>query len=698
MAKKKRLTPHPKPHPTPKSPEEPARPPVTNSLPGIFILIFLIGLVVRMVYVMAFRDSPFFDIPIVDAQWHDNWAKGWADGTFSQSGRAFFRAPLYPFWLSLIYRVFGHDLMVVRIIQALVGAGAAAALAGCGWRIGGRRAALWSGGIAALYGPFIYFDAEILIPNLLIALLAWALFFFLSPPSRRSYLVGALFLGFAIIARPTAIVLLPVVLFYIWKRLHDSPVLRKQLVIAASLVALVPAMVITAANTSLERTFVFVASQGGINFYAGNHAGATGRSVNIPEFATSQNSWSDFVNASFAYPESEMGRRVSSREASNFWTRRAWRWIASDPAAAFALTLKKTYYAVNAYEMPNNRDLYLAPPPPLNVLLWKLPFFAFPWGLLFPLAVMGTIIGLRTPGKRRITLLLSGWVLLYGAFLVPFFLSSRFRLGVVPALILLATIAIIEWQRMRAKAPLIAGILTLVFVNTSFLDAQTENPAQEYAKRGVAGFQSGRLSQAKMDLEAAVAASPNTSKYAYFLGEVYLAEGNKLQAHTYFKRALDLGVSNYQIVEPIGRALIAMEQYADAAVALERAIEQRPDDVSLWNDLGRAYEMSGEFAKSIAAYRRAIAIEPENVAGHLGLGFAYHKQNQIELAIDAWRIGLDNAPGSYVLQYNLALAYAQVGQYNSSMKMIEKAIAANPDAEEAEALRDWLLEEMDDQE
>jgi tetratricopeptide (TPR) repeat protein len=460
------------------------------------------------------------------------------------------------------------------------------------------------------------------------------------------------------------------------------------------LVALAPAMVVTAVNSSLERTFVFVASQGGINFYAGNHGAASGRSVTIPEFQDIQNAWADFVAASYTVPEKELGRPVSSREASSFWTRRAWNWVTSDPAAAFGLTIKKTYYAINAYEMPNNRDLYLTRPFPLSLLLWKLPFFAFPWGLLFPLAVVGTIVGLRTPGKRRLTGFLVGWVLLYGAFLVPFFLSARFRLGVVPAMILLATIAILEWRNTRAKGPMIAGIIALVLVNTSFLDARTENLGQEYAKRGVAAFQSGRLAQARVDLEAAVAASPNTDKYAYFLGEAYLAEGNKQQAHTYFKRALDLGASNYRVLESIGRMLLGMEQYADAAIALERAAQQRPGDVSRWNDLGQAYELAGEYRKSVGAYRRAMTVDPTDPKAYLGLGFVYQKQDEIDLAIEAWRSGIENVPHSYALQYNLALIYAQVGQYELSRQLVDMALATKPDAAEAAALRDWLDDEM----
>ena len=45
---------------------------------GLMGLTFVVALVVRLVYLAAFRGSPYFAVPIVDAQWHDIWASSWA--------------------------------------------------------------------------------------------------------------------------------------------------------------------------------------------------------------------------------------------------------------------------------------------------------------------------------------------------------------------------------------------------------------------------------------------------------------------------------------------------------------------------------------------------------------------------------------------------------------------------------------------
>jgi 4-amino-4-deoxy-L-arabinose transferase-like glycosyltransferase len=240
------------------------------------LAVFLLALAVRITYLIFFRHSPFFDGLIVDAQWHDEWAARWARGDWSMHGRAFFRAPFYPLWLSVVYRIFGHDLLAARIVQAVLGAATASALAGCGHEIGGRKTAIAAGVVASLYGTLIFFEGEILIPALLLFLVTWS--FFLLVAARRTpvLLLSSLLLGLAIITRPTTIALLPVFAIVYLSKARIASVTRATTVFCLVLAAL-PPIAVTLANARAEGTFVFIASQGGINFYAGNNPYASGR-------------------------------------------------------------------------------------------------------------------------------------------------------------------------------------------------------------------------------------------------------------------------------------------------------------------------------------------------------------------------------------------------------------------------------------
>ncbi len=655
---------------------------------------FSAALLVRIVYIVSFRDSPFFNGLIVDAQWHDWWARGWADGTWTMGGRAFFRAPLYPFFLSLIYRIFGHDLLAVRIVQAVIGSATTAALAGSGWRMGGRRAALWAAVMAVIYGPLIFFDAELLIPNLLVALLAWTLFFSLGRPSARNYTVSAVLLGLAVITRPNALLLVPVFCMYLWMRTGAGTGIPRRILAWFTVLALAPAVVVTVMNAREEGTFVFVASQGGVNFYAGNNPQAAGRTVVVPEMKHRQTGWSNFVELSHDVAEEETGRELDSREVSGFWAGRALDWMRSEPAAAAILTLKKVYYVINAFEVTNNRDPYLNASFPLNVLMWKTPWFAFPWGIVFPLALTGVILGCRDRDKGRAARLLGSWLVVYALSLVPFFITARFRMGMVPPVILLAACAASRGRSLLRPVPLAAGVVGLILVNTNLFEARVSNPAQEKAKLGAAFFIENRLPESRRMLEEAVAEDPGSADYVYLLGQIHFLEGRHEEALGFFRRSVDLDPTNYRVLYHIGNSLLHMGNYDEAVEALEKSVGIYSRDGEVWGSLGRAYERSGDMERTVDAYGRAVQHAPDNEQWRLDLGYIHKERGDLGAAIEAWREGAKRMPDSFALHLNLSMAYAEAEQYLSALEEAETALHIKPGNQEAQRLRTWLTQRI----
>jgi Flp pilus assembly protein TadD len=665
-------------------------------------LAFLVALVVRLVYLAAFRGSPYFAVPIVDAQWHDIWAWSWARGTWTMDGRAFFRAPLYPFWLSLVYRAFGHDLVAARVVQAVVGAGTASALAGCGWRLGGKRAGLWAGAIASLYGPLIFFDGELLISNLLLALMSWSAFFLLAPSSTRAHLLAFLLLGLAVIARPNALVLLPLFCGFAWSRIPKGNRYRKSVVAGMAAVALLPAAYVTALNARAEGTFVFIASQGGVNFYAGNNPHATGRTLAVEELKDTRSSWADFVQASQEAAESAAGRPLTSREVSDYWSKKASDWIRSSPAKALGLTVKKAWFLANSYELPNERDLYFKRPFPLNGLLWTAGWFSFPWGIVFPLAVTGAVGGFLYSRKRRSVALLAGWVVLYGVSLIPFFICARFRTAMVPPMIVLAAWALTGGQKMLLRpAPVIAGAVAFLIANNNLFDARASDPTQETARWGVTLIAAGRLDEGCETLRAVIDGAKDEPRppsylgeFAYHLGDAYARKGKNEEAVRYFRESLRLGCTTVRLLVSMARTLSGMGYYTDAGAALKTALDLHPQDGGLWADLGAALEKGGETERAIDAYRRSILVSPDNPKGYNSLGLLYQNQSETDSAVALWRRGASRVPGSRVLHFNLALAYAQREEYEAALRELDRVLDIAPDDPDARSLREQVEEDI----
>jgi Flp pilus assembly protein TadD len=683
-----------------------------RSTAAVMALTFVLALAVRVAYVLAFRASPFFSHLIVDGQWHDEWAWALARGAWSMDGHAFFRAPLYPFWLSLIYRVFGHDLLAARVVQAVVGAGTAAAIAGSAHRLGGRVAGLAAGILAAFYGTLVFFDGELLIPNLLLGLMSWALFFLLGRPRLRNVAAAGALLGLAAVARPNALAVLPAAAAYVWwrwragggpqevrggssgsaARAGASGRARRSAWTAAAGVAglgLLPALIVTGVNTAVEGSFVFVSSQGGVNFYAGNHARASGRSVEIPELRNIV-SWQQFVGQSREVAERAAGRPLSSREVSDWWLRRGLRWMGSHPADALGLYAKKAYYLVNAFEAPNNRDIYFDRRGPVRWLVWKTWPLAFPWGLVFPLAVVGWIAAWRERRMRGGAALLTGWFVLYALSLLPFFETARFRLPLVIPVVIAAGYAVARWRSVFRGPALAAGVAALVVVNTGFFQARLENPALETARMGEVLLRSGRIEEGTALLERAHRKLPTDVSISNLLADAYGMAGKLEDAAKLYNDVLMARPDDPDVRFNLGATYLQLDRFDDAANQLQVVVRLRPKDAGAWVNLGIAYEALGRDTDAIEAYSRGVDLAPGDTLPYLRLGMLYLKRRDSARAVSVFRAGADLNPGSFDLRYHLALAYLADEQPDRAKAEVARALALKPGDPQAVKLQRYL--------
>jgi hypothetical protein len=120
-------------------------------------VIFGVAVVVRLAHAWAFRDTALFDVLIGDARAYDAWGQRIAGGDWIGS-EVFYQAPLYPYFLGVLYAATGRDLLIVRIVQALIGGASAVLLASAATRLFSRRVG-WIAGLGlALYAPAIFFD------------------------------------------------------------------------------------------------------------------------------------------------------------------------------------------------------------------------------------------------------------------------------------------------------------------------------------------------------------------------------------------------------------------------------------------------------------------------------------------------------------------------------------------------------------
>ena len=181
--------------------------------------IFAVALIFRLIYLNQFQSTPFFANHVMDMKYHHDWALALSQGINPIDG-PFFRAPFYPYFLAAIYWLVGESNWIPRLVQVVLGSGSAALVYLIGNRVFNRKAGIIAGLIVATYGPLILYDAQLLIPSLVILLNLMGIFAIIRAfdnPNWRWYSLAGLMLGLSAIARPTILLFAAaVVLYLIW--------------------------------------------------------------------------------------------------------------------------------------------------------------------------------------------------------------------------------------------------------------------------------------------------------------------------------------------------------------------------------------------------------------------------------------------------------------------------------------------------
>lgn len=172
-------------------------------------LILIFTLLVRTIYIIVVPQAPIER----DAIQYDSLAKTLAErGEYSYQHEGLpilRRPPVYPFFLAILYRLFGYNHQIVRFVQVLIDVFTCWIVYLIALRIFNRRiVAIVAISLFALYVPFWINVGSILSETLatfLIALFVYALLLAEEKPSKIRYAVTGVILGLASLCRPTTL-------------------------------------------------------------------------------------------------------------------------------------------------------------------------------------------------------------------------------------------------------------------------------------------------------------------------------------------------------------------------------------------------------------------------------------------------------------------------------------------------------------
>ena len=551
-------------------------------------IVFVLALSLRLVHAFQMSASPLFTMPAVDAATYSEQAASLAAGNWLGSGQGpFWQPPLYPYFLGVIKLVFPESFYYVsRFAQALIGSLTCALVYLVGRRLFGPGIGFIGGLIAAVYGPLIYFDARLLPAGLatfftLISLLL--LMRAVERPTRPIFMAAGFALGLASLTAAILASLIPGVaiwLFY-WLRKKAAPAVAAFLL--GAILAIAP---VTLRNYTIGDDIVPISYNGGVNFYLGNNANAEQTLALRPGWE-----WEELV----ALPLREGITRPSAK--SQFFYRQALEYIHNAPLDYMGLMVAKIAQFWRGDEIERNQEMYYwrKYSSVLAGTLWKWGV-AFPFGLVSPLALLGLLVYIRRQGIALPVLFVLG----YSFAVISFFVAARYRLPIVPLLILFAAYGG-SWLYARwRQRPLRQALLPTVFLALLVLLANWDLPpmdergkAATHNDLGNAYLQQGRYDLALLKYEQATRLDLSYWQAWFNLGSLRALRGDLRGALPIFLNVLEHERERADVWSNVAGVYVGLGQYQQAAEVLERAVVAAPRE-DIYAALERVYAMMGK--------------------------------------------------------------------------------------------------------
>ena len=660
---------------------------------AILAAILLCALTLRVVYVLQMRASPFFDDPQVDQLFYVEWGRALAHGESHMTG-PFPVAPLYAWWLALVFKLCGESLLVARLLQAGLGTIAVALLHFTAKRVFGVRAGLVAAALAATYWVLLYFDGELVRDALANPINMFGLWLALvcseRPSARRSAFAGVVW-GVSALLRPQVLLFVPLLaVWFVWISRAEIKVALSQALVFLAAVA-TPIAPVTAYNVFVGQDRVLISPEAGQTLWTGNNPAADGVSGVAP--GTRGDFWGHNLDA-HSRAEQEEGRALRPSEVSSHYVRKTLAFVRDDPWAEAKLLLRKLWLFCTDWEFGNPEEpRFFAERFAPIVRVLPLSF-----GSIAALAGIGLFLRRR---RARDDFPLWGFLVVYSASVVLFLVSSRYRLPVLPVLIAYAGFTLV-WMfdavlaRRWKSASLVAGACCALFFATHAFPVPKEaSQANGLWWLGIAEARAGRSEKAVDLFEQSIASRPDFCYVHTSLAITLQALGRAQQANAELECALVLCPEDVQTLDVLCDAYVASGRNAQARSLAERSIAAAPYLARAHYNLGRAHFAAHEFEAAAAAFRDALAREPGyfNAAYALGVTLrALHRDDEALTALETAVAASSAAKPEFVVgaYEELVTLLEARGEHEAARRHAQELLTRYPNDARAKRLRDRM--------
>ena len=602
-----------------------------------------LALVVRWVYWNQVHEFSLYQTPTGDAATYIGMAADITNNGFlAPRGAPYQQAPLYGWFLAVLNNL-GATLGGVRWVQYLLGTGLVLMVGIIGRRWGGSRAGIASAFLGALYGPWVFFEGELLSVSLAIFLLMGGLLLL-----ERLPLLAGLSLGLAALTQPTiGAAAIAITALGIWKpSLLRFSARRSAILLLSGLC--IPLALTLARNISEVREPVVVSINGGINYFIGNNKAAPGI-FHLPDDSGLINRPDGLFTSAKEVAEARAGHSLTSREVDRSWWLHGVDFWTTHPGAALTLWVRKVVLSLNHFEIPNHFDYgYMKTRAPILRLLPA-------WGILFPLALGGLFLMWRR-GQAAPLL----WFVALTCFVVMFFVTARYRLPLTVILVPAAGVFLaFLWESRNQLTRLLPGpaLTLLVGVVIAWIPV-------------VAG------------------SSVSTAHMLNLEGISLAARGDLVGAEQAFRRVLELNPSHAEALNNTGRMMVLQGRDTEALGLYRQALNADPIQAETYFNLEELYRRSGQPEDAKVILDRLETARSGRVED-IAYGLAY-RRGLVAIALG------DSASADHYLSQAIVLDPNQQAASTSLTQLRQRGVPSAASPEVLEAARQAAAEDPSD--
>jgi len=647
----------------------------------IGLLIFFLALLVRLIYLYESSANPSFEVPLVDAASYDKIARAFADGK-GMDYNFFWQPFFYQFFLSLVYVISGSSIVCAKVIQAFLGALTCVLACRLGEKIFNRGLGVIAGIILAFYGPLVFFESELLATGWAAFWLVLITLLFLEAAQKKNvwywFALGVCG-GLSIITRPTFVPLFLAGCVWLCLRLRNNPSLLGRASATVFLGILMVMVPVGLTGRHITGRFKVLPTSGGLNLYIGNNPDYCKTLTTRPG-----DDWMELIDLPSRYG-------VPIEKHDQFFKNLVKEYAKSQPIGFVRGLSRKAIECVNSREIPRNVDIYVFTgwSRLLGLLVWKVGRFGFPFGVVFPLAVLGLAYRQREIPPPMILALI-----FYPLSIILVFISGRYRAPLIPILAILAAAGLVsvgrmvrlkQWKNLGVMGTLAGAMVLLSSLPGPFCEEQLDYEAEFYLYLGLTRRMNEQDSADELIgyYEKALQLKPDYPEAHNSLATVLMDQENYTQAVAHLREALRLRPDYHKGYNNLGLVLMQQGKLDEAVKQYDKALRLKPDYPEAQNNLAIALARQGKLDEAIVRFEKAIRLKPGFPVAHNSLGVVLMRQGRLAEAIRHYLETLRLKSDYPEAHYNLGLALVRQDKLTKAVEHFEQALHFNSDFPEA---------------